>query len=630
MDMRKILDKIIEMAAPATTVNESKFGKGIEVMSLDQFVDQEKPTSKKLDEFGGGFNPKHTAQANKERLDKEHKETSLQKKMAKQAWNSKYGKPTKPKADLWKIAQIIMDEVGNAVPDGDPIDLIVPRVAQLMGHKDSASAWAPSWDHPSAWDIVPILDKAARKHLHVKDYNEYLANMWDSYSENLSSDEQAEWENPWREVREDHVRYSPEIEGISTEELKHRIDQLLLTGQKPDKYVKELLGRRGRTPDEEWEDDGVLHCDKCNHEVKRHANIKELDEAFKLGGASGKDISTDELKGYLDRIINKTKEKSEKYKMPYIHGSNVKGIVDSSGKEYDLEKLKDLFIARPAKILKQNEKMKHSDGTSSIFFNIGLPALVGLAYDEEDHKFVVVNTCPGAGNCKTFCYVMKGGYIQYAPPSTQMTRVLNFLLNDPEGFKTQISNEIAAAEAKYTKKGTDVVVRWHDAGDFFSPQYLSLAYSIAKAFPNVLFYAYTKIASVAKGQKPDNFVINFSMGAQPTQEKQIDYKEVKHSKVVPEVLFKDLLTRVDKPGIKPDKKGKVPTMLVYKDKKAIKVLKDRIAAKYSIDANTLLTYDEMMKTPKGEPGQYNVIVKPGDGDISASRRDVLGTYLLEH
>ena len=72
----------------------------------------------------------------------------------------------------------------------------------------------------------------------------------------------------------------------------------------------------------------------------------------------------------------------------------------------------------------------------------------------------------------------------------------------------------------------------------------------------------------------------------------------------------------------------------YKDKQSIKALKDRIAAKYSMDPKTILTYDEMMKTPEKKiidpKKMYNVIVKPGEGDDSANRGDVLSTLLLIH
>jgi hypothetical protein len=46
--------------------------------------------------------------------------------------------------------------------------------------------------------------------------------------------------------------------------------------------------------------------------------------------------------------------------------------------------------------------------------------------------------------------------------------------------------------------------------------------------------------------------------------------------------------------------------------------------------DSVITYDEMMKIPVGSEPKYNVIVKPGDGDDSANRADVIGTWLLIH
>ena len=43
-----------------------------------------------------------------------------------------------------------------------------------------------------------------------------------------------------------------------------------------------------------------------------------------------------------------------------------------------------------------------------------------------------------------------------------------------------------------------------------------------------------------------------------------------------------------------------------------------------------ITYDEMMNIPVGDKPKWNVIVKPGDGDDSANRADVIGTWLLIH
>ena len=119
--------------------------------------------------------------------------------------------------------------------------------------------------------------------------------------------------------------------------------------------------------------------------------------------------------------------------------------------------------------------------------------------------------------------------------------------------------------------------------------------------------------------------------------RQIDYKQVKHSKVVPKELFADLIVREHIPTGKTNKKTGEPitkSEMKYKNASSIQALKDRLAAKYSIAAKTILTYDEMMrkKDKKGldNSEKYNVIVKPGEGDDSANRHDVLGTYLLLH
>lgn len=346
---------------------------------------------------------------------------------------------------------------------------------------------------------------------------------------------------------------------------------------------------------------------------------KEVEEA-KLSGVTARKFDEPELTSYLDRILAKDKDKLDKYKRPYIHSGNIIPIVDVDGKKYDLDKLRAAFTERPAKILKQNEKMQHSDGSSSIFYNVGLPALKGLAVDEDTGEFIVIDTCPGAGTCKTFCYAMKGGYVQWKASSLSSTKLLNFLYNDPTGFMSMLSNEIGAAQKKYGKKGTKVVIRWHDAGDFFSPQYLEMAYDVARKNPDVDFYAYTKIASVAKAERPSNFKINFSMGAQGREEKQIDFTQDKFSKVVPKELFKDVLEK--------DDTGKWQ----YTSDQAKDALKQRLAAKYSIDPKSILTYDEMMSMGKdsGEKNKWNIIVKPGDGDDAANRNDVLGSYLLIH
>ena len=157
---------------------------------------------------------------------------------------------------------------------------------------------------------------------------------------------------------------------------------------------------------------------------------------------------------------------------------------------------------------------------------------------------------------------------------------------------------------------------------------MGLAYSVANDFPNVDFYAYTKMASVAQGSKPSNFKMNFSAGADVSQEKQVNFQTTKHSTVVPKQMFADLVDRVEVDDS--DKPGKKIKKMVFKSPSDLQTLKQKLSVKYGFPVDTVITYDEMMKIPVGDKPKWNVIVKPGDGDDSANRSDVVGTWLLIH
>jgi len=369
----------------------------------------------------------------------------------------------------------------------------------------------------------------------------------------------------------------------------------------------------------------VIDIDDFVDDADIEENLDEADDYPHMLGAQTADFPEDELQDYLGRVKSKEKEKRDKYNKPYIHGGNIEIVDAGTGKVFDTEALKKQVMERPTKILKQNQKMQHSDGTSSVFYNVGLPALKGLAVDEKKDKFVIVNTCPGAGQCKTFCYAMKGGYVQWKAVSMNQSRMLNYLLNDPKGFADQMKAELTKAQKSAAKAGDQVIVRWHDAGDFFSPQYLALGYDIARSFPDIEFYAYTKLAGVAQGEAPDNFRMNFSQGAKRGEEKQIDFKKVKHSKVVPKDMFYDLIAKDGNKLVKDDK-GRMQ----FASKQNLEKFKQTLAKTYDIDVNSILTYDQMMQTPVADTPKYNVIIMPGDGDDSANRPDVLGSYLLFH
>jgi hypothetical protein len=309
-----------------------------------------------------------------------------------------------------------------------------------------------------------------------------------------------------------------------------------------------------------------------------------------------------------------------KVQKPMIHKSSVPIVNDETGEViYDLDNLAAAITKRPKSLIKANEKMVKSGGADITIGNFGIPAIVGLVVDEKSKEFRVITTCPGAGECKEFCYVGAGNYIKYAASSENMMGALNYIYNDSNGFKQQMINELKAL----VKPGVKVYLRWHDSGDFFSKDYLHLAFDVARAVPEATIYAYTKNAWVVNDKSmPDNFVINFSQGAKPNETNQIDFENTKYSQVVPPELFKDEKTT----GIGLDR-------LQARDPEAQARMKQVLAQNYNLDPKTILTYDEMLQIPEDpkNKNKFNVIIVPSlDGDLAAARRDILGSYLLHH
>lgn len=362
------------------------------------------------------------------------------------------------------------------------------------------------------------------------------------------------------------------------------------------------------------------------------------DEGVKLAEAKlgndipMKDYDEDELKGNLGRSEAKKKFPGDKFTQPRIHGSTARPImiVDENGRQFDLNRLRTLITTRPTKMLKQNTKMKNSIGEDVVFYNLGLPAIKGLLFDESDKKFKVVSTCPMAGACQQYCYAHKGGYVQFKGSTELATKMLNFLINDPEGFKAKLSAELATAVKSATRSGTKVILRWHDSGDFFSPSYKDLAFEVAEKFPTVKFYAYTKDASIASGNAPENFIFNFSQGAKPSEEDKVNFDTTKNARVLQKEEFKEFIITDEKGHMVKDKYDRMQ----YKSEEALQTLKERLAKKFGRPVEKVILYRDLMKmpekadTPKGEG--WTVIVATGDGDDAATRRDVLDTILMIH
>ena len=60
------------------------------------------------------------------------------------------------------------------------------------------------------------------------------------------------------------------------------------------------------------------------------------------------------------------------------------------------------------------------------------------------------------------------------------------------------------------------------------------------------------------------------------------------------------------------------------------MLKNRVSNEFNIDKSELLTFDELMATPKGDAPRWTVIVTPNDGDDAAFRKDVKQILLTQH
>jgi hypothetical protein len=393
--------------------------------------------------------------------------------------------------------------------------------------------------------------------------------------------------------------------------------------------------------------------------VKRDEQATEPEPEFL--GARTREMSEQEMQDYMGRIMDwkeqegkgapkkkkkptpeekaekeqrQLQKKKDKFNLPILHSGNIH-IVNEGGKEYDTERLKAQIMERPSTLLKKNEKMKHSDGTATQFYNIGLPALKGLAVNEKTGKFIIVDTCPGAGACKLECYAMRGSYVQYPATSMGQSKILNFLVNHPDKFAARLKAEINVATTD-VDEGEKVVVRWHDAGDFFSPQYMKMAFDVAKAFPEVEFYAYTKVAAVANASKPKNFIINFSEGALPSQNKLVNLTQIKKSVIVPQKMFWDLILTKGAHTVKTKEKGSIGSegQVQFKNKNAWDEFKDRLAQTYQTPKESILHYDEYVEKKKegelGDKPKWNVVVPPGAGDQAANDATVVVSFLMWH
>jgi len=341
-----------------------------------------------------------------------------------------------------------------------------------------------------------------------------------------------------------------------------------------------------------------------------------------------------DLHGYMDRIKTGTTTKSDKFK-PIIHASNVKALLKSDNPEdkWDLDDFAQQIITPPTQILGTNAKMAKSKEEGAITYDLTLPALSGIVVDEETGEFVEVTTCPGAGECQTFCYARKGGYRMFPASSMSAGRALNFLMNHPKEYMGMFNQEVKQSKAKARKSGIKLLVRIHDAGDFFSKEYYNLAMDVAIDNPDVTFYFYTKMGEiVTDASAPKNVVGQFSGGAQSKQNKIVKLhkdagKHVKDAIQLGKDEFRGLFKTDAKGKYVKDEKGRTQV----KSPEDWTQFKQHLAGKYKIDPDSIITYDQMVRIPEGPKPKWNVVVFPaGHGDLGAPRLDVQNQFLMFH
>jgi len=343
--------------------------------------------------------------------------------------------------------------------------------------------------------------------------------------------------------------------------------------------------------------------------------LNEIDWEDTFGDVKQSCVSPKDVVDYLNRVRANAPLKTndrEKFKAdkPFVHAKS--SFFDPKKDEVDVDRFIAKMTKPPLNVINTNEKILKSGGPHEYVYKTGIPAFRGIAYDESTGKFHYINTCPGAGSCAIICYALKGRYIQYPASYDSMTRRLNYLLNHPEEYEMQMYNELKAkAEEHKALAGykARVILRWNDSGDFFTKRYTELAENVMSKLKaegyNVDSYAYTKVADVSNDAAFDT---TFSSGANKRQSSKVG-KDKKSSMVVPKELFKDLdFMKVDDE----------------------KTLKARISKFFNLDPKEVISYDDLMQTPKDGPAKWNVIVTPNDGDDAAFRGDVKNILLTQH
>ena len=167
-----------------------------------------------------------------------------------------------------------------------------------------------------------------------------------------------------------------------------------------------------------------------------------------------------------------------------------------------------------------NEKMEKTSkvlrkllGRRAKVVAFNLPASIDFRIGDAEF-----NTCPQAGACKSVCYARAG---RFAMPDSIAMRLDNLWATLRPDFVNRLAESIVASKATH--------VRIHDSGDFYAQSYVDAWIEIARALPDVVFYAYTKSLDLNYEAAPGNLRIVQSEGGK--LDAMIDHTRP-HSRIV--------------------------------------------------------------------------------------------------
>lgn len=172
-------------------------------------------------------------------------------------------------------------------------------------------------------------------------------------------------------------------------------------------------------------------------------------------------------------------------------------------------------------MLTQNGKMKKSSQNGITVVNWTIPAF---------QSKTGLKTCPNAGLCAAGCYARSG---TYRFGNVVAAHEAKLALTQSDAFIGMMIAEIDSWLKKRSVK--HLKVRIHDAGDFYSMDYLNRWIAVMSHFATdsrVSFYAYTKQVAMFQSEAkriPSNFKVIFSFGGK--QDALIDVNSERHARV---------------------------------------------------------------------------------------------------